>query len=180
MTARGTKEKVRIGVSACLTGRCVRYDGGHKRDESLLEALAAFELVPVCPEVECGLPVPREPMDLTIVGTDSPESDRRLKLISAGGLDLTDRICTWAASRVEMIAAEDLAAFVFKSKSPSCAIGDARILDECDRVAAVRGGRGFFARAFMDRFPNLPVIDEREFSISEKRLAFLELLPSCL
>jgi len=83
-------DRIRIGISACLIGKPVRYDGGHKRDPYLMDTLGRFvEWVPVCPEVECGLPVPREPMRL--VG--EPESPRLVTIRS--GIDHTDRMLGW-------------------------------------------------------------------------------------
>ena len=110
----GSDERIKVGVSACLLGRAVRYDGGHKLDRYVTETLGRyFEFVPVCPEVECGLGVPRESMRL--------EGDpARPRLVThASRRDLTDRMTAWAARRVEELAGEELCGFLFKSKSPS-------------------------------------------------------------
>src|SRR5512139_1119277 len=101
-------EKIKLGISTCLLGENVRYDGGHKLDRFLRDTLGHYvEYVPVCPEVECGLPVPREAMRL--VG--DPGAPRLVT--SRTGVDLTDRMLAWARERVEQLSAEDLCGFVF-------------------------------------------------------------------
>jgi len=106
--------RIRIGISSCLLGEKVRYDGGHKLDHFLKDTLGAHvEWVPVCPEVETGFPVPREAMRL--VGDSS--SPRLLTVQS--GIDHTDRMRTWAERKLGEIEKLDLCGFIFKSRSPS-------------------------------------------------------------
>src|SRR5271154_5134987 len=107
----------RVGVSACLLGENVRWDGGNKRDRFVLEVLGAdFELVPVCPEVELGLGVPRDPIDLV-------HSSGPTRLVNAKtGEDLTPRMERFAAERLEALAKLDLRGYVFKARSPSCGL----------------------------------------------------------
>ncbi|MEW6595047.1 MAG: DUF523 and DUF1722 domain-containing protein [Thermodesulfobacteriota bacterium] len=144
---------LKLGISACLLGQPVRYDGGHKLDPFLAETLGQFvTFVPVCPETECGLGVPREVMRL--IG--DPASPRLVT--SHTGVDLTDRMTRWAAQRVEQLAREDLCGFIFKSRSPSS--GMERVKVYAGEGAPVKKGVGLFARAFMDRLPLLPVEDE--------------------
>lgn len=154
------QEKIRIGVSSCLLGNNVRYDGGHRHDPVLTETLGRFfELVPVCPEVECGLGVPRE--TLRLVG--DPAQPR---LVTSGtGIDHTARMVAWAAQKVRELAQEDLRGFIFKSRSPSC--GMERVKVYVDGWREEKKGTGVFARAFMDHFPFLPV--EEEGGLQEKR-----------
>lgn len=106
--------KIRLGISTCLLGEPVRYDGGHKLDRFLTETLGRYvEYVPVCPEVECGLPVPRESMRLE----GDPDSPRLVT--SRTGQDMTDRLIRWARKRVIELEKNDLHGFIFKSNSPA-------------------------------------------------------------
>ena len=111
------KRKVKIGISACLLGENVRYDGGNRFDAGLAQALGPLVTwVPVCPEVEAGLGVPREPMHL--VGSSG---GTRLVTIKTG-LDHTELMEEWAARRLGELGGEKLSGFIFKSRSPSCAL----------------------------------------------------------
>ncbi|MFP4474676.1 MAG: YbgA family protein [Desulfatibacillaceae bacterium] len=144
---------LRIGISTCLLGEPVRYDGGHKHDRYLTGTLGQYvEYVPVCPEVECGLGVPRESMRL--VG--KPQNPRLVT--SRSGVDLTERMQTWADKRVEELAGENLCGFIFKSKSPSS--GMARVPVYTEQGQPVRRGSGIFAKTFMERFPLIPVEED--------------------
>jgi uncharacterized protein YbgA (DUF1722 family)/uncharacterized protein YbbK (DUF523 family) len=151
----GTSEgpRIRLGISTCLLGEPVRYDGGHKRDPFLVNELGRYvEWVPVCPEVEMGLPVPREPMRL-VGDPDAPHL-----IAPKSGTDYTERMTAWAHKRVEELAEEGLHGFVFKKDSPSSGLFRVRVYDE--RGMAQRAGVGMFARAFAERFPLLPVEEE--------------------
>src|SRR5512135_523699 len=107
-------EKLKLGISACLLGEKVRYDGGHKLDRYIKETLGKYvDWVPVCPEVEYGLPVPREAMRL--VGTASAP---RL-MTSRTEVDHTDGMRRWAGQRLDELEKEALCGFIFKSRSPS-------------------------------------------------------------
>lgn len=142
----------RVGISACLLGKPVRHDGGHKRDGFLLESLGRkVDWVSVCPEVECGLTVPRASMDLT----GDPESPH---LVSGTGEDHTERMMTWTRQRLRGLEQENLCGFVFKCRSPSCGIEGVPVYEESGVERQV--GVGIFARAFIARFPSLPVADE--------------------
>ena len=160
-------ERLKFGVSACLLGERVRYDGGRKPDSFILGTLGKWvELVPVCPEVEFGLPVPRERIDL--VG--DPEKPRLVTRNS--GKDITTSFMQWTRRRVASLTGEELSAFVFKSRSPSCGLGDTMITLPGGR--RVRRGTGIFARTVTERFPLLPVADERHFADPDLRDGFLE------
>jgi uncharacterized protein YbgA (DUF1722 family)/uncharacterized protein YbbK (DUF523 family) len=158
---------IRIGVSSCLLGNKVRYDGGHKHDRYITGTLGNyFEFVPVCPEVECGLPVPREAMRL--IG--EPESPRLVT--NRTGVDHTDKMNYWAEKRVEQLAEENLCGFIFKSKSPSSGMERVKVYDKNNMPHAV--GVGLFARAFKDRFPLLPVEEEGRLHDMVLRENFIE------
>jgi uncharacterized protein YbgA (DUF1722 family)/uncharacterized protein YbbK (DUF523 family) len=160
-------EKIRIGISACLLGQNVRYDGGHRHDRYLTDTLGRwFEWVPVCPEVECGLGVPREAMHL--VG--DPENPRLVTIRS--GIDHTDRMQDWAAGRLEALAQEGLCGFIFKSRSPSSGMAAVKVYGVSG--PAVKKGVGIFAGAFMRRFPLIPCEEEGRLNDPVLRENFIE------
>ncbi|MBU0517420.1 DUF523 and DUF1722 domain-containing protein [bacterium] len=145
--------KIRLGMSSCLLGENVRYDGGHKLDNFLRDTLGQWvDYVPVCPEKECGLPVPREPMRLE----GDPTSPRLI--VTRTRRDITDQMMTWVNRRIVGLGNENLHGFIFKSRSPSCGIEQVKVIDE--REIPHKIGVGLFAQAFMDHFPLLPVEEE--------------------
>jgi len=147
------EDKIKLGISTCLLGEKVRWNGGHKKDHFLAEILGQYvEYVPVCPEVEIGLPIPRE--TLRLVG--SPETPRLMT--QKTGIDMTDRMLTWAKKRLDQLEREELCGYIFKSKSPSSGMERIKVYNE--KGGASRSGVGIFARAFMDRFSLFPVEDE--------------------
>lgn len=159
--------RIRIGISACLLGQRVRYDGGHKRDAFLADTFGRFvEWVPVCPEVECGLGTPREPIRLVQVGGET-----RLQAVKSGR-DLTALMDRYAAARLARLAGEDLAGYVFKKDSPSC--GLARVKVYQDGRLPARTGHGRFASAVVARFPLLPVEEEGRLHDPRLREHFVE------
>jgi uncharacterized protein YbbK (DUF523 family) len=150
--------KPRVGISACLLGEAVRYDGGHKLDKPLLDALGPLvEWVPVCPEVESGMPVPRPTLD---VRRDAPGEAPRV-VIHGTGEDVTAMLIDWSSRRLDDLEALALSGFVLKSRSPSCGL-------------LPRDGRGIFAAALTERFPDLPVREEGELTDAAARQRFLE------
>lgn len=161
------EDKIRLGISTCLLGENVRYDGGHKRDRFIIETLGQFvEFVPVCPEVECGLPIPRESMHL--VG--NPESPRLVTTRTK--IDHTKRMVNWARKRVVELEGENLCGFVFKSNSPSSGMERVRVYNE--RGVPQKIGVGMFARAFMDHFPLIPVEEDGRLHDIRLRENFIE------
>jgi uncharacterized protein YbgA (DUF1722 family)/uncharacterized protein YbbK (DUF523 family) len=146
-------EKIRLGISACLLGQKVRYDGGHKLDRFITDTLGKYvDFVPVCPEVECGLGIPREAMRL--VG--NPAQPRLVTVRS--GIDYTDRMLDWAQKRVRELEKEGLCGFIFKSDSPSSGMERVKVYGLSGSPA--KTGVGLFARTFMEHFPLLPVEEE--------------------
>jgi uncharacterized protein YbgA (DUF1722 family)/uncharacterized protein YbbK (DUF523 family) len=143
----------KIGISSCLLGNEVRWNGGHKRDKYLTNILGQFvEYVPVCPEVEAGFGVPRETFRL--VG--DPDHPRLITFKSK--TDHTDRMLAWAQKRLKDLAQEDLCGFIFKSDSPSSGMIRVKVYNEKGMPHKV--GVGIFARAFMEHFPLIPVEDD--------------------
>lgn len=158
-----------MGISACLLGLKVRYDGGHKRDGRLLRALGRlFEWVPVCPEVELGLGLPRETLRL-----EGSEKAPHLVFTDTRG-DLTDRMSAWSRRRLRQLVALDLCGYVLKSRSPSCGLRRVPLHRPGARGAPARRGVGLFARALRDRFPLLPLEEEDRLRDRESRDRFLE------
>ena len=160
-------DRVRILVSACLLGEKVRYDGGHKRDIFLNETLGPFvEWVRVCPEVDCGLPVPREAMRL--VG--DPASPRLVG--NRTGVDHTDRMERWAAARLEELSTLDLCGYICKKDSPSSGMERVKVYGGGGNPS--RAGAGVFTRRFMERFPRIPVEEEGRLTDPVLREMFIE------
>ena len=159
--------KIRLGISACLLGEKVRYDGGHKLDRYLTDTLGRYvEYVPVCPEVEAGFGVPREAMHLQGDPNAPRLVTRRTKR------DLTEQMLVWAKKRVLDLEAQDLCGFIFKSRSPSS--GMERIPVYNEKGMPVEKGVGLFAHIFMDHFPLLPVEDEGRLHDPKLRENFIE------
>jgi len=161
------EERIRLGVSQCLMGDSVRFDGGHKLDHFIRDTLGAYvEFVPVCPEVECGLGVPREAMRLE----GNVESPRLVTVRTK--MDLTERMLIWAGQRVRQLEKEDLCGFIFKSKSPSSGMERVKVYTESGMP--VMRGVGLFAQAFKTHFPILPVEDEGRLHDPLLRENFIE------
>ena len=160
-------EKIRIGISSCLLGNKVRYDGGHQLDHYLRDTLGAwFEYVPVCPEVELGLPIPRETLRLV-------EGDGGHRLVfSRSGDDITEPMLAWARRRVSELEGEELCGFIFKANSPSSGMERVKVYD-CNGVPAKKGV-GMFARTFMAHFPHLPVEEDGRLHDPHLRENFIE------
>ncbi|MFP4213859.1 MAG: YbgA family protein [Desulfohalobiaceae bacterium] len=143
----------RIGISKCLLGHNVRYDGGHKLDRFIRDTLGRYvEFVPVCPEVECGMDIPREA--LRLVG--DPEDPSLVTIRS--GIDYTGQMQAWGAKRLQELEAEDLSGYIFKAKSPSSGMQRIKVYNQKGHPAPK--GVGIWARMFMEHFPLLPVEDE--------------------
>jgi uncharacterized protein YbgA (DUF1722 family)/uncharacterized protein YbbK (DUF523 family) len=160
-------ESVRLGISTCLLGDNVRYDGGHKLDHFLKDTLGQYvEYIPVCPEVECGLGVPRESMRLT----GKPESPRLVT--TRTNRDHTEKMVKWAGGRVKDLEKENLCGFIFKSNSPSSGMERVRVYNKKGMPA--KKGVGIFAGIFMNHFPLIPVEEEGRLHDPVLRENFIE------
>lgn len=163
-------QPIRLGVSACLLGQPVRFDGGHKHDRWITGELGRYvQFVPVCPEAEAGFGVPRESMRL--VG--DPENPRLVTTRTRR--DMTAPMQAFAAARVEQLAGENLCGFIFKSQSPSSGMARVKVYPEAGGMSR-QAGVGLFAKAFMARFPLLPVEEEGRLNDPGLRENFIERL----
>ncbi|PLY00413.1 MAG: DUF1722 domain-containing protein, partial [Desulfuromonas sp.] len=135
----------------------------------LTETLGRYvEYVPVCPEVEVGLPTPRE--TLRLIG--SPENQRLV--FSKSGEDITERMKAWAKKQVSELEKEDLSGFIFKSKSPSSGMARVKLYDK--NGSPNSQGVGLFAKSFMEHFPLLPVEEDGRLHDPHLRENFIEIL----
>jgi uncharacterized protein YbbK (DUF523 family) len=165
--------EVAVGVSACLLGDEVRYDGGHKRHYWLVGDLGHYVTwVRVCPEAELGLGVPREPIDL--VRAEPGPTEQIALLGSQSGRDLTTGMQDFAAARVEALASRRIAGYVLKSRSPSCGLNHVDVIvHKAEGVVREPVGRGLFAAALTNRFPAMPVVEEQELDTETGRDRFV-------
>lgn len=162
-----TTVALRLGISRCLLGDEVRFDGGHRRDNFLTDVLGRYvEWVPVCPEVEAGLGTPREAMRL--VG--DPLHPRLVTIES--GIDHTKALEKMSVRRIRELKGLDLSGYVFKKNSPSCGIEQVRIYNEQGKQNG--NGVGLFARSFIEQFPLIPVEDEGKLCEPTIRENFIE------
>lgn len=160
---------IRIGISSCLLGQKVRFDGGHKRDDFLTGTFASYvEFVPVCPEVEAGFGTPREPMRLV---RDDAGAAVRLITVKTG-IDLTSRLAMFSRGRAKQLEIEDLCGYVLKKDSPSCGMERVKVYDR--NMVPSKTGRGLFAEALIARFPFLPVEEEGRLADPRIRDNFVE------
>jgi uncharacterized protein YbgA (DUF1722 family)/uncharacterized protein YbbK (DUF523 family) len=158
---------LRVGVSSCLLGSEVRFDGGHKRDRFLTDLLGDFvEWVPVCPEVEVGMGVPRPALRLV------REGDEVRMLEIASGRDHTRRMESYAGRRVRALRRVELCGYVLKKGSPSCGMKRVKVYGE--KGMPKREGKGLYASALMEAYPNLPVEDEGRLNDPSLRENFIE------
>jgi len=160
-------DRIRIGVSSCLLGERVRYDGGHKRDHFLTEVMGPHvEWVAVCPEFEIGLGVPREPIEL-----ERKSGEIRLVSIETRA-DHTTTMRRWVKRRLGELDQENISGYILKSRSPSCGIGRVQIHEwNGDRSSY---GQGLYASALIERFENLPIEEEQFLSNPKQRENFIE------
>lgn len=164
---RSRNDRPRVGVSACLLGDKVRYDGSDRRDAFLVDVLGEqVEWVRVCPEVEVGMGTPRETLQLV------RRSGRVRMIATRTNHDYTDLMEHWAARRVDELAGENLCGYVLKKNSPSCGLDRVPIYEPGGQHAGE--GRGLFAEALLRKFPDLPVEDEGRLSEPDVRAAFIE------
>ena len=152
-------DKIKLGISSCLLGENVRYDGRHKLDHYLKDKLGKIaDWISVCPEVECGLSVPREAMHLI----NSPESARLVTRNS--NIDHTEKMLSWARKRLKQLEKEGLAGFVFKNNSPSCGLNS----------VLSKKGAGLFTKEFVNHFKLMPVEDDESLRDNKVKENYIE------
>ncbi|MDR3578413.1 MAG: DUF523 domain-containing protein [Oryzomonas sp.] len=157
---------IAVGVSSCLLGERVRYDGGHKHAPAITGCLGRFfRFVPVCPETGCGMPTPREAMRLE----GDPDAPRLVTHQSR--IDLTDQMLAWCRLKVKELEGVDLCGFILKSNSPSCGLFRVKIHND---GKATKNGSGLFAVAVVGHFPLLPVEEEGRLNARCCREEFIE------
>ncbi len=166
----GSEEPIRLGVSSCLLGNAVRFDGGHKHDRFVTDGLGAFvEWVSVCPELEAGLGVPRPAMRLVEDG-----DDRGVRLVeTASGLDHTAAMERYTQKRVRALRNLGLCGYVLKKGSPSCGMERVRVHPAGGGMPR-NDGRGVFAAVLMAALPSLPVEEEGRLNDPVLRENFIE------
>jgi len=147
-------DEIKIGVSSCLLGEKVRWDGDHKQDRYVLDVLGScFDCVSICPEVDAGMSVPRE--TVALYGTLEKQ-----KMITKGSqTDWTKKMTRFKKDRIRELRKENICGYVFKSDSPSCGVRKVPIYSEIS-IRRVRYGPGMFASSFIKAFPLVPVEDE--------------------
>ena len=164
-TSSAAAPRIRVGVSRCLLGEAVRFDGGHKRDRYVTDVLGPhFDWVPVCPEVEIGLPIPRPPIRLVQI-------DGALRVLGVRDpqLDVTDELAGLYGRIADRFS--NVSAFILKRGSPSCGVERVKVYDEGGR--SVGAGAGLFAEALRRERPSLPVEEEGRLNNPRLRENFI-------
>ena len=158
---KGESPKPKVGISRCLLGDAVRYDGTDRRADDVLQDIGGHvEWVSVCPEVEIGMGTPREPIQLVARPDGVLSGTQRVRMIGVeSGKDWTDRMTAWARDRVRELETLGVSGYIFKARSPSCGIGDVP---------------GLFAHAVIEAIPDLPVADEGQLADPRARADFLQ------
>jgi uncharacterized protein YbbK (DUF523 family) len=160
--------KLRIGISCCLLGRLVRYDGQHQKNSTIIDFFdqcsTDVEWVAICPEVECGMSIPRDSMQLT------GEINSPRLVVAKTKCDMTQQLQNWTPQGLKKIKAAKLSGFIFKSKSPSCGLEKVKLYNKkkVEKVA-----RGLFADAVVKAFPNLPVAEAESLQTDTELEDFL-------
>lgn len=166
MAAFPDRSRLRVGVSSCLLGQKVRYDGGHKRDDFVVDTLARYvTYVPVCPEVELGMGTPREPIRL-----EKESGEIRLRGVRSR-IDHTEPMLRYADARLDALEREDLAGYILKKDSPSCGMERVKVIGRGG--VPTRDGQGLFAERLMKRFPLLPIEEEGRLNDPVLRHSFV-------
>lgn len=158
--------EIRVGVSSCLLGLEVRFDGGHKHDTLLTAGLGrVLTFVPLCPEMSIGLGTPRETLRL-VRGDDGTRM-----VMTKSARDLTDDMTTWSRGAMASIAQQDLSGYILKKDSPSCGMERVKLYDS--NGVPDRTGIGLFAAALQAAFPLLPLEEEGRLRDARLRETFI-------
>ena len=158
-------QTMRIAISACLLGQNVRYDGKHKL-QAWLESVDDIEWIPICPEVEAGMPVPREKIQLELV-----EGELKLRAI-VSRKDWSEKMDIVAAQWIEQLQLRQVCGYVFKSRSPSCGVHGVPVFAGVDQHAVTQG-QGRFAQRVSEAMPALPLFEETQMGSAIERQEFI-------
>lgn len=162
-----TRDSIKVGISSCLLGQRVRFDGGHKRDSYIMSVLAPFfTFVPICPELEVGMGVPRETVRL--VGSAETPSMIGVK----SGEDWTDRMNRNSKKRVVQSDLREICGYILKKDSPSCGMERVKLYGSSPTPKRI--GRGLFVTVLIDQFPLLPIEEEGRLNDAAIRENFIE------
>jgi uncharacterized protein YbgA (DUF1722 family)/uncharacterized protein YbbK (DUF523 family) len=165
-TQHSTTEPIKLGISACLMGAEVRFNGGHKQSHLCSRVLSEhFEFVPVCPEVGIGMGTPREPIRL--VG--DPQAPRALGTVKRD-MDVTDALAAYGERIAKQL--QGICGYIFMQQSPSCGLERVKVY-QANGMPVTGGGRGIFAQAFCARHPDLPVEEDGRLNDAVLRENFL-------
>lgn len=157
-------ERIKLGVSSCLLGNRVRYNGEDKKSHYIVDTLGYyFDLVPICPEVEAGFGVPRESVILL-----NKKNTRVVK--GHTGEDVTDDLLKWFPVGLERLT--DVSGIIFKSKSPSCGVSDTKIFNNKNMIIST-SGNGLFVNSFLEKYPNTPLFSDRDIDDPVQREKFI-------
>lgn len=160
-----TTAKISIGISSCLTGQRVRYDGDHQLTHAVIDCLAPhFSFKPFCPEMSIGLGVPREPITLI----DTPKGIRCIDA-KTRSIDVTDLLRNEINIQAEWLAG--ISGYIFKKKSPSCGLTEVKLFRGKEMT---REGIGLFAQQLQRQFPLLPLAEEDQFTCDDFCRQFIE------
>lgn len=150
-------KKIKIAISACLIGLKYRYDGKSKFNQTLVDRLKdQVDFIPVCPEVECGLSIPRPKMHL-----EASAKGTRMK-VTENGNDETDRMINWAENKLDQLERLGISGYIFQARSPSCGLADAKLLSPGGKRIISQSETGIFAKMVKRRFPKLIVAEEND------------------
>ncbi len=160
-------DPIRVGISSCLLGQKVRFDAGHKRDRYITDVLGQyFQFLPVCPELEVGMGVPRESVRLE----GSPENPRMIG--NKTGEDWTQRMNMYSRKRVAAADLQNVSGYILKKNSPSCGMERVKVYGESGMPQ--KSGRGLFAAELLGHFPLLPIEEEGRLNDAAIRENFIE------
>jgi len=147
-----SNNKASIGISQCLTSTLVRYDGKSEFNEALIKKLSRhFNLVPICPEVECGLSVPRPPVQLVEINNNLRVLGRNDKTI-----EITEQLTGYSNEKIKTLSY--LSGYLFKARSPSCGVETTPVYDTIGNNKNL--SNGIFVASFIEHYPDIPIIDD--------------------
>ncbi|MBO5960157.1 MAG: DUF523 domain-containing protein [Lentisphaeria bacterium] len=150
-------KKLKIAISACLIGLKYRYDGESRFSQTIVYRLKdKVDFIPVCPEVECGLSIPRPKMHL-----EASAKGTRMK-VTDSLTDETDRMIIWAENKLDQLERMGISGYIFQARSPSCGLADAKLLAPGGSRVISTAETGIFAKMIKRRFPKLVIAEEKD------------------